>query len=61
MVMYTACTNIFSPYRIKLSQWGDHQNTDGDHQNTGMQGQPKLAVGHAIRRHPHIARSVYGA
>ena len=21
MVMYIACTNIFSPYRIKLSQW----------------------------------------
>ena len=25
MVMYTACTNIFPPYGIKLSQWGDHQ------------------------------------
>ena len=25
MVMYTACTNIFPPYGITLSQWGDHQ------------------------------------
>ena len=43
MVMYTACTNI--SHLIRLSC-----HSGGPTRNTGMQGQPKLAVGHASRQ-----------
>ena len=50
MVMYNACTNIFSPYRIKLSQWrGPPEHW--------QQGQPKLAV-RLVLMYEHICAYV---